>query len=113
MCRAPQAKFLTLPPADRAVLGLDAAARRRGGVLRGVLGAPARLLGVARGGGGGGAALSDADAQAAADAALLAGGSAARGASLADMWIDFLQAQTAEGCARLAVGGVLRCGALT
>ena len=64
-------------------MGLDAPPR--GGVLRGVLRAPGRLLGAVSGRGG--------DAHADADGASAPGGSL----SLANMWIAFLQAQTADG----------------
>lgn len=65
-------------------MGLDAPPR--GGVLRGVLRAPGRLLGAVAGRSGG-------DANADADGAIAPGSSL----SLADMWIAFLQAQTADG----------------
>ena len=83
MRAARQAKFLGLGPEERAGVGLDAPPR--GGVLRGVLRAPGRLLGAVSGRGG--------DAHADADGASAPGGSL----SLADMWIAFLQAQTADG----------------
>jgi hypothetical protein len=67
-----------------------------------MLRAPGRLLGVVGGGGGSssGGGGEDEDALGARGSFSARGaGVAARGASLADMWIDFLQAQIAEGCA--------------
>jgi hypothetical protein len=72
-------------------VGLDAPPR--GGVLRGVLRAPGRLLGAVAGGRSG-------DASADGDAA-----GPGMSASLADMWIAFLQAQTADGDDGGAGGG--------
>ena len=65
-------------------MGLDGPPR--GGVLRGVLRAPGRLLGAVAGGRGGDAGADASDAAA-----------PGMSASLADMWIAFLQAQTADG----------------
>ena len=86
-----QAKFLGLGPEERAGVGLDAPPR--GSVLRGVLRAPGRLLGAVAGGRSGDAST-DAD---------VAG--PGMSASLADMWIAFLQAQTADGDDGGAGGG--------
>jgi hypothetical protein len=82
------------------VLGLDGGAKRRGGVLRGVLRAPGRLLGAVAGGKSGG---DDADADAATGDT--------RPASLADMWIDFLQTQAADADAAGAADGSSGAGA--